>query len=182
MKTDLAKIITRSLALISCLVTLGCDAQLSKDYAYQRVDQEYPWGRLSVVLLGKDSNVDGSHPVRSTPYDLRVLVTVNAESMSQPNSNCRVALESLMLMNTDTRGVAFAVSKLERGFETGYKTTQVARFQFDRLNLSYDDYSIRIEFSVIGGCVSDKKMIEVLRISRAYKEEEITFWDKLMGI
>lgn len=163
-------------------MTLGCDVQLSKDYAYQRVEREYPWGKLSVILLGKDSNVDGSHPVRGAPYDLHVLVTVNSDFLNPTKNNCHVAMDSLELTNPEAQRVVFAASKLEANFEAGYKTNWVARFPFDGLDLSYIDYSMRIEVSVLGNCGSDKKILEVIPIHRDYKEEKITFWDKLMGI
>jgi hypothetical protein len=182
MKPTLSIRVTRFLFLGMCLMIMGCNAKLHKDYGYQQADHPYAGGILHVALKGKDKVVDNSGSVRGAPYNLFVWMSLDASASKNAASDCSVNVESLKLVNATNQQSVFSTSQAKASFKPAYNNSRDATFSFEGLNIGYDDYYLDIQFTVDGGCGGGQKEQVRLPLKKDYQEKKITFWDQLMGI
>jgi hypothetical protein len=163
-------------------MTVGCTPPtLHLDFAYQRAEKIYDWGTLHTALLGRDKIIDSSNSVRGKPYNLLVWGTLSQALSKESVESCSIDIESIKLVNLSNQKIAFAASNLKAGFKPESKYNFVSTFDFDGLDISYDDYLLDITFTLRTGCGNSHIERLQLLLKKDYKEKKITIWDQLTG-
>lgn len=147
-----------------------------KDYGYKRIFLDYDWGKFEGSLIGIDKKINTNLSIRGEKYNLNLFFT----SIDINKTNVFIKKVQLLkpskqvILEEKNKKLIFDVSK--------YSKKNIAFIFLKNIEIPIKEYSdllLIVEFSIEG--IDKLYKVEHLFV-RSFKEEKISFWDKLMGI
>lgn len=144
-----------------------------KDYGYKRIIKDYKWGEFEGNLQGNDKKINNDLTIRGKNYNLDLFFT------SIHGGNSQVFIQKIQLFN-EKEEITFEDKDKITNFQLSTSTKKnTATIFFKDINIEeYSNLLLVIQFSI---GTNESYMLKQHFI-KDFKEEEISFWDKLMGI
>lgn len=151
-----------------------------RDYSYQKIQQDYNWGSFNAKMVGKDNKLENGDSLRGEFYELMIWISLKE---GLPEFFKYVVLDSVILFDEEKKAKVFEIKELQKEFILSSNNSFDADFIFKSMPLEYHSYQLIVTFHFIAE--KDLKIEQTTlnkQFVKNYKEEKITFWDKLMGI
>ncbi|MFA5905542.1 MAG: hypothetical protein WC836_16545 [Desulfobacula sp.] len=151
-----------------------------KDYSYQKIKQDYYWGSFNAKMIGKDKRLENGDSLRGEFYELIIWISLKDRL---PEIFKYAVLDSVVLFDEEKKIKVFEINGLQKEFILSSNNNFDADFIFKSIPLEYHNYQLIVTFHFI--TEKDLKANQTKlnkQFEKNYKEEKITFWDKLMGI
>jgi len=162
------------------LFLFSCNMTTFKNYAYKKIQKEYEWGYLNAKMIGKDIKLENGESLRGKFYELLIWISLKNGYADFPRY---AVLNSVILFDEEKKKNAFNAKSLKSDFSLSSNNTYDADFIFKSMPLEYHDYELNINFHFVISENDIKEQISLkAKFIRNYTEEQISFWDKLMGI
>lgn len=168
------------LFVIAMFACSGCSMKIHKDYAFTEPEFFLNAGAIHAKLRGTMENIDDTTSVNHSPYEMLLWFTSSSE---QSSGRCLVSLDSMTFKNSETGEFVTIPETSEVAFRERSDGTYMASFNYNNLNLLYDDHELEFKYFFSQGCGLDQTSVSVNMIfKKQYSERNISFWDTLMGV
>ena len=160
-------------------LTLACEMKRHKNFAFTEPQIQIDKGVVYSKLRGH-MHSSGTESVHGSPYELIICFILEDSEMV---NSCSVSLNKLSLENLETVDAIPLPKFIKAASKKNYKNEFKVRFAFKNLNLLYADHQLKFTLTYGDNCgfetLSDTLTID---FDKKYSEENISFWDVLMGV
>lgn len=161
------------LILLLSFITSACNSSTIKYYAFDKQEVQFSWGRLIV-------NIDGSYETREKCEIYGEPYTVRVRFVGDGLANCNVEITSLYLNQTQSDNL-ISKRQIKRVDFSEISKEYQATFAYDQITIPHIDISVLISGKVLD-CNNKEDFQKGLKLKAVYKEENVSLWDRLMGI
>jgi hypothetical protein len=163
---------------LNFVLIIGCNQVIVfKDFAYTDIEKQYKHIKLNARLIGKDKELNNNLMVRGKPYRL----IISFISLNSSLNDKVIVINNIKLFCSNRQKIILYKKDIKISFKFRTANNHLSAVYFiENIGLEYENILLFIDFSLY----NEKKFSHKLQeyFIKNYKEEKITFWDKLMGI